>query len=279
MSELTLVALGGLCNRLRAMLSAMALARDCGLTLRIVWLRDKGLNARFSDLFEPIAREDVIIEDSGAWWRYGVARRRNGFLPALYQRFAFDTLISEGELEGLIAAGTAAATLRERIKGRVLIQTGLGFYPCDDSELTRWFVPSAAVSKIIEERKQRITAHTVGLHIRRTDNTQAIAHSPLEAFEAAMRHDLERDPNTTFYIATDDPSVASDLTLRFPSSFFFNSAVTRSTVEGMVTAVAELYTLMACPRFHGSYWSSFSDMVVACHREGEADIIDIQKST
>ena len=279
MSEMTLVPLGGLCNRLRAMLSAMALARDCGVTLRVVWLRDKGLNARFSDLFEPIQEETVIIEDTGAWWRYGVARRRNGYLPALYQRLAFDTIITESDLERIITSEASTATIRERIKGRVLIQTGLGFYPCDESEMMKLFVPSPAARRIIEERTQRITPHTVGLHIRRTDNLESIAHSPLEAFVAAMQRDLERDPKATFYIATDDPSVASDLTLRFPSSYFYNSTVTRSTVAGMVTAVAELYTLMACPRFHGSYWSSFSDMVVACHREGEADIIDVQKST
>lgn len=276
-TSITLVPLGGLCNRLRAMLSARALARDCGVRLRVVWLRDQGLNARFADLFEPV--DDIIVDDSNAWWCYGVARRRNGYLPALWQRCAFDTILSEQDLERLITSDAADAMVRERMHGKVLIQTGLGFYSCDDSELTRLFVPSSAVKRVIEALKPQITSHTVGVHIRRTDNAEAITHSPLEAFEAAMQGDLERDPLATFYIATDDPSVASRLTSRFPSSFFNKNAVTRSTVDGMVTAVAELYALMSCPRFHGSYWSSFSDMVVACHRDGEADIVDVQKST
>ncbi len=93
-----------------------------------------------------------------------------------------------------------------------------------------------------------------------------------------MHADLERDPDTTFYVATDDPAVLLHLKSHFPSSIITHSlsatpTPTRSTVAGMQDAVAELFTLIACPRFHGSYWSSFSDTVVACHDKGKANII------
>lgn len=288
--SITLVPLGGLCNRLRAIMSAVALARDCHVPLRVMWLRDAGLNARFEDLFEALPDSSVTIVDTRSWMRYAIARRRNLFLPALWQRCTFDTMLTESVLMPLCndsASEELAGHVRNRLSGNVLIQTGLGFYPADDRQLTTLFVPRLEVRRMMEERLSLITPHTVGLHIRRTDNAMSIKHSPLEAFETAMEADVERDAATKFYIATDDPAVMTRLAARFqgrvkssmktmsrqgdgkPMGFFSG----RSTLEGMQEAVAELFTLITCPRFHGSYWSSYSDMVVACHQAGQADII------
>ena len=283
--SIVLVPLGGLCNRLRAILSAIALARDCRVPLRIVWLRDPGLNANYVNLFEPLSASSdvqVSVMDSRAWYRYGVPRRRNLFMPALWQHYAFDTCLTEANLssEGI------EQKIRGLIQGNVFIQTGLSFYPCDDRLLLRFFRPTRIIRDMIKSRKELITHHTIGLHIRRTDNAQSIAHSPLWAFEEAMQRDLLRNPETTFYLATDDPTVLDTLTIRFPGKVFIGNqsqmigkeergqmSRNRSSLNGMQEAVAELFTLIACPRFHGSYWSSFSDAVVACHEEGEADII------
>lgn len=282
--SIVLVPLGGLCNRLRAMFSTIKMARDCNVPLQIVWLRDAGLNARFSDLFVPFSGDhdiSVTIHDSCAWYRYGVSRRRNLFLPALWQSLAFNAVLTEANLASLtgksLSDASLSATIRNQLSGRVLIQTGLGFYPCNDGELFRLLEPSPEVRLLIEARQKMITPHTVGLHIRRADNVQSITHSPLKAFEEVMEKHLQRDSHTRFYIASDDSSVISSLASRFPSCTWTESTPTRSTVIGMQEAVAELYTLIACPRFYGSYWSSFSDMVVACHQEGQAGIIYVKE--
>lgn len=278
--SLVLVPLGGLCNRLRAILSALSMARDCQVPLEIVWLRDEGLNARYDDLFLPFSIPDelqalyppVMLTESTSWCRYGVARKRNLWLPALYQRFAFDTILSEKELLRFLSQGLPekklSETVRSTLRGRVLIQSGLSFYPADDSLFTRFFRPSIAVDALIAQRRSMITPHTVGVHIRQTDNSQSIVHSPLNAFEAAMRTDLERDPAATFYVATDNPSLLHVLEAHFPIRYS-TASPSRSSVVGMQEAVAELWTLMSCPRFHGSYWSSFSDTVVALSPHGD----------
>lgn len=274
-----LVPLGGLCNRLRAIMSAISLARDIQAPLKIVWLRDAGLNARFSDLFNPLPEipdVPVTMIDSTAWCFYGVPRLRNLHLPSLWQKNAFDTILNETILSNIIS-GTSEKELpdviRSLLRGKVLIQTGLGFYPTDDREFQQLFIPTETVRSLLAKRLEKIDQHTVGLHIRRTDNEQSAKHSPLSAFESAMRADLERDPEASFYIATDAPAVFTSLNSRFPSCFCSESSPTRSTILGMQEAVAELFTLIACPRFHGSYWSSFSDTVVACHETGTADIL------
>ncbi|MCR4995055.1 MAG: hypothetical protein K6A32_06740 [Bacteroidales bacterium] len=290
--SIVLVPLGGLCNRLRAVLSAIALAKDCGAPLQVAWLRDEGLAARFEDLFEamPAVVEGVAftLNETTAWARYGVARRRNLWLPGVWQRMHFDTRLTESALMDLkkeAATETAVASeIRSRMHGDVLIQTGLGFYPADDRSFTRLFVPSEEVKKLLVPRLQMLTSDTVGIHIRRTDNEMAKMYSPMEAFVKVMEKETARRPGTNFYVATDDELVEEELAGRFQNCLIkpvtrgkgvrkgrtrggFSPA--RSTVEGMQEAVAELFTLIACPRFYGSYWSSFSDTVVACHEKEE----------
>lgn len=53
MRDLTLVPLGGLCNRLRALLSARSLVdHDHELRVRVVWDANRDCAARYGDLFE-----------------------------------------------------------------------------------------------------------------------------------------------------------------------------------------------------------------------------------
>ena len=301
--SIVLVPLGGLCNRLRAIQSAIALAQDMQAPLRIVWLRDSGLNARFTDLFEPLTsqvlpagrRIPLSLSDSSDVFRYAVPTRYNLRLPLLWQRLAFDVRLSEAYLCQLLKHPSykehPLETLRPRLRGKVLIHTGLGFYPSDDTLLPHLFVPSDDVQTLLASRLPLLTPHTVGLHIRRTDNQMSVLHSPLTAFESAMAADIARDPETVFYLATDDASVADALAANHPGRILtapYQTAVGetstsktssrgfyagRADVRGMQEAVAELFTLMACPRFHGSYWSSFSDAVVGCHPAGTADIV------
>lgn len=281
---IVLVPLGGLCNRLRAIMSAIELAQRWQVELRIVWLRDAGLNARFTDLFLPLSS----LKESDAWYKYGVPRRRNLWLPSCWQQWHFDSCLTEAQLIEVlgqqITEEELSQVLRSKVHGKVLIQTGLGFFPTDDLLFLHFFQPSGQVRKLQEPRLEYITEHTVGVHIRRTDNVLATLHSPLSAFEAKMMADVKRDAATRFYVATDDASVITRLQSLFPGriinsplqtgntykSGFFHG---RSSTEGMLEAVAELFTLIACPRFHGSYWSSFSDAVVGCHADGLADII------
>lgn len=327
--QLVLVPLGGMCNRLRAILSARELARRWDVELRVVWLRDAGLNARFEDLFltennnvqtlvndhqevhgdekDADLSEDLMVEDSAAWYCYGVARKRNLWIPGLWQRCNFDSRLTEADILGVlqrcgvsqeVSGEEKSHQLSEALwtmaQGRTLIQSGLGFFPADDRQLLRLFQPSKDVNRLLAPRLAMITSHTVGVHIRRTDNALAIQHSPLSAFETAMEADIQRDSQTRFYVATDDHEVLSHLQRRFPGRIDCSPVtaagnnVGRSLVNGffrgrnsrlgMQDAAAELFALIASPRFHGSYWSSFSDAVAACHPAGTADIICISDS-
>ena len=59
-----LVPVGGLANRMRAIDSAVALSRQCGSELHIVWFKDPGLNCRFDQLFAPIDQPRVTVTEA-----------------------------------------------------------------------------------------------------------------------------------------------------------------------------------------------------------------------
>ena len=52
---------GGLCNRMRAVDSGVALAHDLDVQLDIHWVRAGDLHCRFDRLFEPIADPQPLV--------------------------------------------------------------------------------------------------------------------------------------------------------------------------------------------------------------------------
>lgn len=264
---ITLTPLGGLANRMRAILAAWTLAQRTDAALRVVWLRDIGLNCRFDGLFRPLPRGIELTEGTDRdWMRYGVPRKRNAFLPKLYQSSHFGRTLFDKRLAKL--AGRPER-LEQLVRGRtVLIASGLGFYPADDALMGRFFVPTEELRQAVGERC-RPFGRTVGLHIRRTDNRMATDGSPLPLFMAAMRRELEADASTTFYVASDSEKVKAELRREFPGRVLCSDRrADRSTAEGMREAVVELFALTRTARFYGSYHSSFSDIALVLHPRG-----------
>lgn len=71
---ITLVPLGGLANRMRAIVSGYTLALDTGMPLHVVWLRNHDLNCSFNTLFRPLGHNIALTECSkaDAWVKYNV---------------------------------------------------------------------------------------------------------------------------------------------------------------------------------------------------------------
>ena len=92
-----LVPVGGLANRMKAIDSAIKLSRKTNSELHIIWFKDRGLNCRFDQLFEPIDLPNVKITE--ATWSdyllYDRPRQKNIFIPHLFQKATFDNCIYE----------------------------------------------------------------------------------------------------------------------------------------------------------------------------------------
>ncbi len=250
---LTIVPMGGLCNRLRVVLSALALSHDYDGQIRIEWGATAECKAWFEDLFVPLNSGRLSIVHRH-WWAYPSRKAHLHMLRMVRLLLGYTCQHddyaprSKGEMENMM----------HRHK-KVYISTGytLTDYP---PECLRRLKPRSELQQRIDQLCRQFTDHMVGVHIRRTDNAKSISNSPLAAFVKAMRSEVAADSSVHFFLATDDAEVKAELKRLFPHRIITQERrVERHTLEGMHDALVDLWCLAATSRVLGSYWSSFSD--------------------
>ncbi len=239
--------LGGLCNRMRVIVGAISLAQMMRKQLTIIWTQDATLNAQFSDLFEPIPYKMVECQlDS---WRY----------KALYHWYkdAKRCMILDDQWISTNARGKDYEEWRDKIERKNLfLQTNLDILFEGDYSLLK---PRMSVIKALNSVK--CDHNTIGLHIRRTDNANAVKYSPTSLFFAKVEEELKANPQMKFYLATDDPSEEKAFIEKFGESvlIYRKHSLDRNNPIAIKDALVDLYNLSHCRKIYGSYWSSFSD--------------------
>lgn len=250
---LTITPQCGLCNRLRVVLSALHLSKTEGCAVCVDWGNSAECRAWFEQLFVPIdtGRFRVVHR---RWWTRPVTRA-NLHWPWLV-RLLMGYTCQRKQYKPATPDELPALLRRHR---RVYVSTpyALGHYTPDC--LAR-LQPCPDIQQRIDRLCARFTRHTVGVHIRRTDNVQSLAESPVEAFRHAMDAEISRNFRVTFYLATDDDALKRQLMQEYPDRIITQrTAVRRDTLEGMTDAVVDLWCLAATRKLLGSYWSSFTD--------------------
>ncbi|MDD6797656.1 MAG: hypothetical protein PUE71_05125 [Clostridia bacterium] len=235
---------GGLCNRLRAIASSYQLVKENNDQLFVYWSVNNALKCRFENLFNltapikirnfPIIIGTLAIKSTTFDKRY-----TNCNTQQEQEQFLSDYKNYNNE--------------------SYFLSTYSNYYHSTDYT---WLKPT----DILQDRINQITAnfgsHCIGLHIRRTDNTDAIKNSPLELFQNAIEQELSIDPNVKFYLATDDYNTKNILTTSYPNKIIVLNmiAANRISQQGMQDAIVDLYSLAATDKIYGSYWSSFSEV-------------------
>lgn len=250
---LTLVPLGGLCNRLRVLFSAVQTSSQASGGIIVEWGANSDCQARFDQLFLPINSGSLRIVPRH-WWATP-ARKRNALWPlfvraAMGYRLQRESYVPQSpqELQQIISC-----------KKRVYISSGSQLCQYSRACIDR-LVPQDDIQKTISRLTARFSKRTVGVHIRRTDNALSIAHSPIEAFRRALDNEIRQNFNVRFFLATDDESVKKRLIQEYPDRIITQRTTAgRDTLQGMKEAVADLFCLAATQRLIGSYWSSFTD--------------------
>ena len=109
---------------------------------------------------------------------------------------------------------------------------------------------------------ERFTSHTIGCHIRRTDNRQSIEQSPLYLFTEALDHEIEQHKDARIFLATDDEATKDQLRQRYgtPRLISADAAATRESTDGIRDALAEMLALAATSKVYGSAGSTFSQI-------------------
>ena len=286
---MTLLPLGGLANRMRAILSAISLSDDTGTPLQIIWRTDPLLNCPFRQLFQPFAPEVALVDNNTASAvTFAPSRRLNGHIPGIVRRLRHIASMNDKDIirlrTALHSASPAGADIPELVARQMrhfatgnntFIASGLNFYPPKSHAYNDWFRPTPQLADSINDITSKFTPHTVAVHIRRTDNAQSIAQSPLQAFIDAMRNDIALRPHTDFFLATDDQGVKAQLNALFPGRITTSpTPANRHSPEGIRDALTEMYALSKAPYFHGSYYSAFSDIAM-CLSKGKCDVVRV----
>lgn len=265
--------IAGLANRMRALDSALAMGRELGVEVHLRWPVDPDLGCPFEELFEPVP---------------GIASVENFYPPKIANEYdPLRNLLRRNPVAvGMVKAARAA---RRVINGLNPNKRYLGIQDVEALEATPekifelcrhydvdirtysrfWrgdkdfvgFEPARALRAGIDGYGKNCRG-AIGVHIRRSDNTIAIANSPLEAFIDRMRGIAESDPSTRFFVATDSPETLAILVRDFGDRIASHPKNTynRGDSQAIKDALIDLYCLSSCDRIIGSYWSSFTDV-------------------
>lgn len=261
MKKMLFVPAGGLANRMRAMAASYTLARKVGVEMKAVWFRDWALNAPFHALFEPIHQEGLSVRDA-SFFDYVTLdrpRRKNLFVPRLYQRMMFRDALYEARITPLrMQHFDFEAWFRQ---GGIYLASYTDFYPYDYDLLRKLFVPLPDVRRQIDAFAEGFSSHTIGVHIRRTDNKASILQSPTELFVDAIDKEVEQNDDTVIFLATDSEAIKDEMRSRYGRRLLTaGDEADRNSITGIKGGVVDMYTLARTNRIYGSFQSSFSEL-------------------
>lgn len=262
--DITLIPVGGLANRMRAIASAVELSRICDCRLNVYWFRDMGLNARFGDIFCGMNLDKVNIYEGDFTDKllYDRPRKYNLWLSEISQKMFFSRCIYEKEVNSYCRD-------IERFKkllcnGNLYISSCYPVIDYPESLLSDIFRPIDEIQTEVMARIARMSDCRIGVHIRRTDHTVAINNSPNELFYAAIDEELLHNETLTIYLATDSEEVKAAFADRYGDKVFYSSIrADRNSISGIREAVVEMYMLSMTDKIFGSCGSSYSEIAAA----------------
>lgn len=262
MNKITFVPIGGLANRMRTIASALMLSQQTNSRLNIVWFKDWALYAPFGMLFEPIVKEGLSLREAEGYdtLLFDRPRKKNLYLPAVYQSMAFADCIYERSFYSLTQQNFDFVKWVNE-KKNVYMASYTAFQPYENTLMSELFVPVPMVRDKIEKRCSSFSENMIGVHIRRTDNIASIEKSPLELFYRELDLELDKNERNLIYLATDSEEVKSMMKKRYGNKILSSTApADRSSIDGIQDGIADMYTLARTNKIYGSFQSSFSEI-------------------
>ena len=259
--KLLFVPSGGLANRMRAMASAWQLAVHTGVKVETVWFCDWALNAPFHSIFEPIENAEMVAREAKTWEQLTLdrPRKRNFRIPLLYQQLCFAQRIDEWQVTPLKNKGFDFNKWAAGKNSYMSCYQDFGHVP--NSVYKHLFHPVGHILEEMQGYHEQFSAHTIGMHIRRTDNKESIERSPLSLFIDAAQREIDLHDDTRIFLATDDESTKTALKAEFGNRIITSSKpAARNSIAGIRGGVAELWMLASTSTIYGSAGSSYSVM-------------------
>lgn len=254
--------IGGLCNRLWTIAAALRWARLTNRNLEIVWCNNNDLAANYFDLFEAAPIPLKIHNPSRIEYdlKWEIPRKRNLYLSGIYQKIRFAATYSDAfGLKPYLGKGDDFIKCIQQVKGDILVTSGSSVGGFDEDLFRELFIPSQVIQSLIKEKTKYFDTHTIGVHIRRTDNLKSIEQSPVDMFVQEMHKCIMLDDKANFFIASDDVSVQDKMKNIFGERVSCgDTSPTRRNLDGMMQATADLWALSMTSCILGSFSSSYT---------------------
>lgn len=257
--KITLVPTAGLCNRMNAILCAIASYEQYKIPTEIYWEKTNDCYAEFSDLFEPLNHPAIKVLPLKKFYLKPGGKKLL-YIPNILRKFYFDISYNANKI------CITESKLDDLCKNRNRIYfTSYNRYciiPTIKEPIGTYFKPAKDIEGRIDSITQRYyTPNTIGVHIRRTDNLAAIRNSPIEKYISLMDNELRINLNTNFYLATDCERTRERMVKQYgeriiPTHYTLN----RNSVQGMKDAVTDLYCLGKTKKIIGSSNSTYSQI-------------------
>ena len=279
MKSIYLYPYGGLCNRLTAIEAARELSVELDSTLNVYWLNDVELGARYNQLFNKnpffncyeidLRKQSLLNKLRRAYY----TSHPHPLLKTI-NNVRFDCMLNN------LAAHELSINDVTKLKkeNNIFISSFTVFFSNNNRKLDH-FIPIDSLRHEIELFAKKFDENTFGVHIRRTDNKQAIQSSPLSVFISHIKKHFSQHPQSTFYLSTDSEKIKQELVDEFKDKVHYRDInLDRKSHSGMQQAVIDLFLLSRCNMIYGSDKSSFSYTAADI---GQIDItyVDIQNSS
>lgn len=260
--------IGGLANRVRVLTSSVVIANKTGKQLHVIWDSNRELNCPYFSLFQPndlfSVEEISTCRLSGMISKLtGLVIRKLGFTyPSGYEKVFMDS-----DIDRLMKINFDFTTLKQY--SSVFINTCYPFFTYDykKNHLSGFFTPIPYISEEAEKITEHFNHHTVGIHIRGTDNKESKRISPVNVFIKLMEKEIQNNDKTHFFLATDEPDVESSLIERFGTRIFTReNELSRDSVTGIQDALIDVICLSKTKLIIGSHFSTFSGLAARLGR-------------
>ena len=263
-ADFTLTPIGGLGNRIYAICSAITYCIQQNKSLEIIWFKDYGLNCSVKDLFSinPELRNitlrdakftDYILNDN--------PRRRNLWIPSLFQKFIYDRRIYSKEVYDVVSLRKNQDFGKIDNYKRIFMVSYYMFWRTPD--MWKSIVINPEIKKHVDEFIVKFKGRKfIGIHIRRTDNKFSTEESPTLLFIEKIREEIEKNQrDVMFYLASDSLEVKKELKNIFGDVIYTSMKETsRNNKQGILDAFIELNILARTNKIYAPSNSSFSEL-------------------
>ena len=264
---------GGLCNRLKNIISCKRYAEKDELNLEIYWeLLDKNhaLNCRFNTLFKNniVLSDDKTIENCDSKL---IAHHNNNLLYSYHNLLILE---SDNIPKGFDTYDKKNAKYnRNRTDGRN-IDFNYNKIPLEVKEkISKEFLSLELQDELSEKvekfSKSFFNKDTISVHIRSWCRTaeesrhKTLFKNGISKFEKKIKECKKNNPNANFYIASDSPLVVNYFKSRKDVIIYpriSDLQTSRFNQEGIKEDVIELYLLSKNNHIIGTHNSSFTEV-------------------